>query len=63
MEIVEEYDIADVAATEHVALKQLEAFANFEELYENELIPTLKLSLEMTNVLQIEYNAKINLIH
>ena len=33
-EIVEEYGIADVAATEHVALKQLEAFGTtFEELY------------------------------
>jgi len=32
--IVEEYGIADVAATEHVALKQLEAFGTtFEELY------------------------------
>ena len=32
--IVEEYGMADVAATEHVALKQLEAFGTtFEELY------------------------------
>ena len=34
-EIVEEYGIADVVATEQVALKQLEAFGlTFEELYE-----------------------------
>lgn len=33
-EIVEEYGIADVAATEHVALEQLKAFGTtFEELY------------------------------
>ena len=33
-EIVEEYGIADVAATEHVALKQMEAFGTtFEEFY------------------------------
>jgi hypothetical protein len=34
-QIVEEYGIADVVATEEVALKQLEAFGlTFEEIYE-----------------------------
>ena len=36
-EIVEEYGIADVIATEEVAVKQLEAFGlTFEELYETD---------------------------
>jgi len=36
-EIVEEYGIADVVATEEVALKQLEAFGlTFEEIYETD---------------------------
>ena len=36
-EIVEEYGIADVVATEEVAVKQLEAFGlTFEELYETD---------------------------
>jgi hypothetical protein len=37
-EIVKEYGIADVVATEEVALKQLEAFGlTFEELYEGNI--------------------------
>jgi hypothetical protein len=36
-EIVEEYGIADVVATEEVAVKQLKAFGlTFEELYETD---------------------------
>jgi DNA polymerase I-like protein with 3'-5' exonuclease and polymerase domains len=46
-EIVEEYGIADVLATEEIALKQLEAFGTtFEELFNaTDLLPTLSFRL------------------
>ena len=52
-EIVREYGVADVKATEEITLKQLDAFGvTFEELFDGKgLVPTLKLSLEMTDVL------------
>ena len=64
-EIVKEYGEIDVIATEQVAVSQLEEFeTTFEEMFVSKsLVPTLKLSLEMTNVLsRVERNGlRINL--